>query len=148
MAYNEKDLRNKAEAYLKAERQEVFSKEVEAELTQGNWESLYDRFYTSLAFGTAGMRGVIGGGTNRMNSFMVRKVTQGLSDYLNHTSKNPSVVIAYDSRRYSDLFANEAALVLAANGSCISTPICIQSRYSVCCSIPADNRWNCNHSQS
>jgi phosphoglucomutase len=116
MAYNEKDLRNKAEAYLKAERQEVFSKEVEAELTQGNWESLYDRFYTSLAFGTAGMRGVIGGGTNRMNSFMVRKVTQGLSDYLNHTSKNPSVVIAYDSRRYSDLFANEAALVLAANG--------------------------------
>lgn len=116
MAYNEKDLRNKADSYLRAERQEVFSKEVEADLSQSNWESLYDRFYTSLAFGTAGMRGIIGGGTNRMNSFMVRKVTQGLSDYLNLASKNPSVVIAYDSRRYSDLFANEAALVLAANG--------------------------------
>lgn len=116
MPYNEKDLRNKAESYLKAEKQQIFRQEVEAELKQGAWESLYDRFYTSLSFGTAGLRGVIGGGTNRMNSFIVRKVTQGLSDYLSETSQNPSVVIAFDSRNYSDLFAKEAALVLAANG--------------------------------
>ncbi|NCC89988.1 MAG: phospho-sugar mutase, partial [Spirochaetia bacterium] len=116
MAYNEKDLRSKAEAYLKAEREPVFRTEVEEELARGDWEALFDRFYTSLSFGTAGMRGVIGGGTNRMNSFMVRKVTQGLSEYLMTASANPSVVIAYDSRNYSDLFAMEAALVLAANG--------------------------------
>ncbi len=116
MGYNEKDLRNKAEAYLRAEREEVFRLEVETELAQGAWESLSDRFYTSLSFGTAGMRGVIGGGTNRINSYMVRKVTQGLSDYLNQVSTNPSVAIAYDSRHYSDVFAKEAALVLAANG--------------------------------
>ena len=62
------------------------------------------------------MRGIIGGGTNRMNSFMVSKVTQGLADYLNTASDNPSVAIAFDSRNYSDLFAKQAALVLAANG--------------------------------
>ncbi len=116
MALNEKDLRGKAEAYIRSEQQEVFRKEVEAELESANWEALYDRFYTSLAFGTAGMRGVIGGGTNRMNSFMVRKVTQGLSDYLTKQSNNPSVVIAFDSRNFSDVFAQQAALVLAANG--------------------------------
>lgn len=116
MAYNEKDLRSKAEAYLKAEREPVFRTEVEAELARGDWEALFDRFYTSLSFGTAGMRGIIGGGTNRMNSYMVRKVTQGLSEYLMTASANPSVVIAYDSRNFSELFAMEAALVLAANG--------------------------------
>lgn len=116
MAYNEKDLRNKAEIYIQAEHETTFRKEVEDDLLAKNWESLYDRFYTSLAFGTAGMRGVLGGGTNRMNCYMVRKVTQGLSDYLSEESSNPSVVIAYDSRNYSELFAMDASLVLAANG--------------------------------
>ena len=116
MAYNEKDLRSKAEAYLAAEQNDVFKAEVEAELAAQGWEALFDRFYTSFAFGTAGMRGIIGGGTNRMNSYMVSKVTQGLADYLNTVSENPSVVISYDSRNYSDLFAMQAALVLAANG--------------------------------
>ncbi len=116
MAYNEKDLRSKAEAYLAAEQNDVFKAEVEAELAAQDWEALFDRFYTSLAFGTAGMRGIIGGGTNRMNSYMVSKVTQGLADYLNTASENPSVVISYDSRNYSDFFAMQAALVLAANG--------------------------------
>ncbi len=116
MAYNEKDLRSKAEAYLAAEQNDCFKAEVQAELEAQNWEALFDRFYTSLAFGTAGMRGIIGGGTNRMNSFMVSKVTQGLADYLNTASENPSVVIAFDSRNYSDLFAKQAAQVLAANG--------------------------------
>ena len=116
MAYNEKDLRSKAEAYLAAEQNDVFKAEVEAELAAQDWEALFDRFYTSLAFGTAGMRGIIGGGTNRMNSYMVSKVTQGLADYLNTASENPSVVISYDSRNYSDFFAMQAALVLSANG--------------------------------
>ena len=116
MAYNEKDLRSKAEAYLAAEQNDVFKAEVEAELAAQDWEALFDRFYTSFAFGTAGMRGIIGGGTNRMNSYMVSKVTQGLADYLNTASENPSVVISYDSRNYSDLFAMQAALVLSANG--------------------------------
>ena len=116
MTYNEKDLRNKAEAYIHSEQESVFREEVEHDLAKGNWESLYDRFYTSLSFGTAGLRGILGGGTNRMNSFIVRKVTQGLSDYLNETSNNPSIVIAYDSRHFSEKFAMEASLVLAANG--------------------------------
>lgn len=116
MAYNEKDLKSKAEAYLASEQNDLFKAEVKAELAEQNWEALFDRFYTSLSFGTAGMRGIIGGGTNRMNSYMVSKVTQGLADYLNTASENPSVVIAFDSRNFSDLFAKQAALVLAANG--------------------------------
>ncbi len=116
MTYNEKDLRNKAETYIRSEQESVFRQEVEQDLAQENWESLYDRFYTSLSFGTAGLRGILGGGTNRMNSFIVRKVTQGLSDYLNEESSNPSVAIAFDSRHFSEQFAMEASLVLAANG--------------------------------
>ncbi len=116
MTYNEKDLRNKAEAYIQSESEQVFRQEVEQDLEKENWEGLYDRFYTSLSFGTAGLRGVLGGGTNRMNSFIIRKVTQGMSDYLNEASSNPSVAIAYDSRHYSEQFAMEASLVLAANG--------------------------------
>lgn len=116
MTYNEKDLRNKAEAYIQAEQEPLFRDEVVQALEKEQWDDLYDRFYTSLSFGTAGLRGVLGGGTNRMNSFIVRKVTQGLSDYLNEESKNPSVAIAYDSRHFSETFAMEASLVLAANG--------------------------------
>ncbi len=116
MTYNEKDLRNKAEAYIRSEQEDVFRQEVEQDLEKENWEGLSDRFYTSLSFGTAGLRGIIGGGTNRMNSFIVRKVTQGLSDYLNEESSNPSVVIAYDSRHFSEKFAMDASQVLAANG--------------------------------
>ncbi|HZJ88758.1 MAG TPA: phospho-sugar mutase, partial [Sphaerochaeta sp.] len=116
MAYNEKSLRKKALSYLASEEHALFRVEVEQELADENWAALYERFYTSLSFGTAGIRGIIGGGTNRINSFVVSKVTQGMADYLNTVSKNPSVVIAYDSRNFSDLFAMEAALVLAANG--------------------------------
>jgi phosphoglucomutase len=116
MAYNEKELRSKAEAYIKAENDPFFKKEVEEVLAAKNWENLFDRFYTTLAFGTAGMRGVLGGGTNRINNLMVKKVTQGLGEYLNETSTNPSIVIAYDSRHYSKEFAKEASLVLAGNG--------------------------------
>lgn len=79
-------------------------------------EQMEDAFYRSLAFGTGGLRGVIGAGTNRMNLYMVRKATQGLANYLLDTFSQPSAAIAYDSRIKSDLFAAEAARVLAANG--------------------------------
>jgi phosphoglucomutase len=106
----------KAEEYVQHEDELLFRKEVADALDEHADEDLYDRFYTALAFGTAGMRGVIGGGTNRINPFMVKKVTQGLADYLLSQTAHPSVVIAYDSRNFSQLFAQQAALTLCANG--------------------------------
>ena len=89
-------------------------KELEAVREQP--EEINDRFYRNLEFGTGGLRGVIGAGTNRMNVYTVRKATQGIANYLIKNGKNPSVAIAYDSRIKSDLFAKQAAAVLAANG--------------------------------
>ncbi len=83
---------------------------------EGNDSEIEDRFAVSLKFGTAGLRGVIGAGTNRMNIYTVRQATQGLADYVNQEFENGSVAIAYDSRIKSDVFAKEAASVLAANG--------------------------------
>lgn len=83
---------------------------------QGLKEEIKDRFAVELAFGTAGLRGVLGAGTNRMNVYMVRKATQGLANYLLRTPGEKSVAISYDSRIKSDVFAREAACVLAANG--------------------------------
>ena len=82
----------------------------------GDEKEKEDRFYRSLSFGTAGMRGVLGAGTNRMNGYTVGRATQGLANYLNAHGNQPTVVIAYDSRRKSAEFAMETALVLAANG--------------------------------
>ncbi|MBP3745894.1 MAG: phospho-sugar mutase [Ruminococcus sp.] len=79
-------------------------------------EAINDRFYRDLEFGTGGLRGVIGAGTNRMNVFTVRRATQGFADYLNQEYKNPSVAISFDSRIKSDVFSKAAAEVLAANG--------------------------------
>lgn len=79
-------------------------------------DEINDRFYRNLEFGTGGLRGVIGAGTNRMNVYTVRKATQGLANYLNKHGRNPSVAIAYDSRIKSDVFAKQSAAVLAANG--------------------------------
>lgn len=111
------EIRQKAALYVEKETNPVFREEVEKLLqTQGEAE-LSDRFYTSLSFGTGGLRGVIGGGTNRMNPYMVRSATQGLANYVNlAVPSGASAVIAHDCRRYSDLFALEAALVLCANG--------------------------------
>lgn len=76
-----------------------------------------ERFYKNLEFGTAGLRGIIGAGTNRLNIYTVRKATQGLANYiLKRDAKDRGVAIAYDSRRMSPEFADEAALCLAANG--------------------------------
>lgn len=110
------EILDKARSYVMSEKEEYFRSQVEQMISSEDYDSLYDAFYTSLAFGTAGMRGVIGGGTNRINTFMVRKVTQGLADYCNSYSDSPSVVIAYDSRNWSKEFALSAALVLSANG--------------------------------
>ncbi|MGN0635489.1 MAG: phospho-sugar mutase [Acutalibacteraceae bacterium] len=82
----------------------------------GKEDEILDRFYRSLEFGTAGLRGVIGAGTNRMNKYTVNQATQGLADYLHSAFDSPSVAIAYDSRICSDVFAKGAAEVLAANG--------------------------------
>ncbi len=80
-------------------------------------KEIEERFYTELEFGTAGLRGVIGAGTNRMNIYTVRKATQGLANYiLGIGNQAKGVAIAYDSRRMSPEFADEAALCLAANG--------------------------------
>lgn len=90
----------------------------ELESIRGNDAEIEDRFYTELSFGTAGMRGVLGTGTNRMNRYNVRRATKGLAAYL-HTQPGAAergVVIAYDSRRCSDLFARETAQVLCQEG--------------------------------
>ena len=79
-------------------------------------EAVSDRFYRDLAFGTGGLRGVIGAGTNRMNIYTVRRATQGLADYLNASGLPKSAAIAFDSRVKGRLFARETARVLAANG--------------------------------
>lgn len=81
-----------------------------------NENEIYERFYKELEFGTAGLRGVIGAGTNRMNIYTVRRTTQGLANFLKKRYETPSVAITYDSRIKADLFAKEAARVLAANG--------------------------------
>jgi len=82
----------------------------------GNNELISDAFYKDLEFGTAGLRAVIGAGTNRMNVYTVGKATQGLAAYVNSVAKNGTVAIAYDSRIKSDLFARTAASIFAANG--------------------------------
>ncbi|EJW19710.1 MULTISPECIES: phospho-sugar mutase [Paenibacillus] len=89
-----------------------------AELQQiaGNEREITDRFYKDLEFGTGGLRGVIGAGSNRMNVYTVGKATQGLAQFLKAEEDAPSVAIAYDSRHFSPEFALEAALVLAGNG--------------------------------
>lgn len=94
-----------------ATRQELFS--IESDPVE-----IEDRFYRSLEFGTAGLRGVLGAGTNRMNVYVVRQATQGLADYLHSMDGAAArgVCIAYDSRHCSALFARETASVLAANG--------------------------------
>ena len=96
-----------------------FDEETKAELTSiaGNEKEIEDRFYMDLEFGTAGLRGVIGAGTNRMNVYTVRKATQGLANYiLSVKGEAKGVAIAYDSRHMSPEFADVAALCLAANG--------------------------------
>ena len=88
----------------------------ELESIEGNEEEIKDRFAVSLKFGTAGLRGVLGAGSNRMNIYVVRQATQGLANWVKTQAGNQLVAISYDSRINSDVFAKTAACVLAANG--------------------------------
>ena len=115
------EILERAQRYVSMEQDADFRGEVETLLAENNIEELSDRFYTDLEFGTGGLRGVIGGGFNRMNRFVVQRATQGLANYANeHGEQTPEgtlrAVIAHDSRRYSAEFSLQAALVLAANG--------------------------------
>ena len=83
---------------------------------RGDADAINDRFYRDLAFGTGGLRGVIGAGSNRMNIYTIRRATQGLADYINAAGLPKKVAIGHDSRHKGELFSREAARVLAANG--------------------------------
>jgi phosphoglucomutase len=108
----------RAKDYIAKEGDAGFRAEVEALLKAEDWKELEDRFYRDLEFGTGGLRGVIGGGYNRMNSLVVSRATQGLCDYIKKVAskKELAACIAYDSRRYSAEFAEITARVFAANG--------------------------------
>lgn len=90
--------------------------QTELKSIENDSDAIKDRFYRDLEFGTGGLRGVIGAGTNRMNIYTVRRATQGFADYLNQEYSNPSVAVSFDSRIKSDVFSKAAAEVLAANG--------------------------------
>ena len=96
---------------------DLINEEIKNELRNiSDEKEIEDRFYKDLDFGTGGLRGVIGAGTNRMNIYTVSKATQGFANYLNNNFEKPSVAVAYDSRNMSDEFAKAAALTLCANG--------------------------------
>ena len=113
----------------------------ELESVKGDDAAIQDRFAVALKFGTAGLRGVIGAGTNRMNIYVVRQATQGLANWVKTQGGSQTVAISYDSRIKSDLFAKTAAEVLAANG--IKVRI-----YSALMPVPAlsfaTRYYNCN----
>ncbi len=90
--------------------------QVELKAIENDSDAISDRFYKDLEFGTGGLRGEIGAGTNRMNVYTVGKATQGLAEYVLSVNKNGSVAVAYDSRIKSDVFARHTASILAANG--------------------------------
>ncbi len=112
----------RAKTYIAEEKDPGFRSEVEKLLTVQDWKELEDRFYQNLEFGTGGLRGVIGGGMNRMNTWVINRATQGLANYFIKTFPDKaaegslSAVVACDSRRYSDVFAEATALIFAANG--------------------------------
>ena len=112
------EIRNRAEEYLKLEEHPDFADEIRRLLESGDDEELNDRFWRELDFGTGGLRGIIGGGNNRINPYVIRKATQGLANYIisRVAREEWGVAIACDSRNFSPEFAEEAARVLAANG--------------------------------
>lgn len=112
------DYRKKYQQWLQSSYIDDATKEELVSIAE-NEKEIEDRFYKDLEFGTGGLRGVIGAGSNRINKYTVRKATQGLANYINKQGKaaaEAGVVIAYDSRRMSSEFAKETALVLNANG--------------------------------
>ena len=118
----EKEILERAAKYIAEEKDDFFRKEVEDLVAKKDMAELEDRFYQSLEFGTGGLRGVMGGGTNRMNTLNISKATQGLANYLikafPEEAKNGtlSACVAYDSRHNHDKFSDITARVFAANG--------------------------------
>ncbi len=116
------EILERAKAYIVAEQDERFSKEVEELIAKEDYKELEDRFYQTLEFGTGGLRGIMGGGTNRMNTLEINLATQGLANYVLKAFPKEakegtlSAVVAYDSRLNSDVFAEATALIFAANG--------------------------------
>jgi len=112
----------KAQAYIAEEKDDTFRTEVQNLIKNEDYKELEDRFYQSLEFGTGGLRGIIGGGTNRMNTYMINRATQGLATYIAKANpqkaKNGTLkaVIACDSRNFSNIFAEATALIFVANG--------------------------------
>ena len=116
------EILKRANDYICAEKDEKFKKEVEELIKKEDFKELEDRFYQTLEFGTGGLRGIMGGGTNRMNTLEINLATQGLANYVikafpqKAKEGSLSAVIAYDSRNNSDVFAEATALIFAANG--------------------------------
>lgn len=117
----QQEITSAAKEYIAAEKDRSFSDAVRELLAAQDWNELEDRFYTDLEFGTGGLRGVIGGGFNRMNPFVIARATTGLAKYVTEAGDarpdgTRAAVISHDSRRYSREFALSAALVFAAHG--------------------------------
>lgn len=116
------EILSRANEYITQEKDERFRKEVETLVAKEDFAELEDRFYQTLEFGTGGLRGIMGGGTNRMNTLEINRATQGLANYFIKTFPEKakegklSAVVAYDSRLNSDVFAEATALIFAANG--------------------------------
>ena len=116
------EILKRAKEYIAEEKDERFSKEIEELIAKDDYKELEDRFYQTLEFGTGGLRGIMGGGTNRMNTLEINKATQGLANYVlkafpeKAKDETLSAVVAYDSRLNSDVFAEATALIFAANG--------------------------------
>ncbi|MDR0382508.1 MAG: phospho-sugar mutase, partial [Spirochaetaceae bacterium] len=115
-------LKKQIDEYLGREKNAHFRADVEKAVAAGDWDELFDRFYRRLEFGTGGLRGVMAGGYNRMNTYVVSAATQGLANYVikafpeKAKAGTLSAVIAFDSRHFSAEFAEAAALIFAANG--------------------------------
>ncbi|MBR4791141.1 MAG: phospho-sugar mutase [Treponema sp.] len=116
------EILQRAKDYIAAEQDERFRKEIEDLVAKEDYTELEDRFYQTLEFGTGGLRGIMGGGTNRMNTLEINMATQGLANYVlkafpeKAKAGTLSAVVAYDSRLNSDVFAEATALIFAANG--------------------------------
>src|SRR5690606_11132930 len=110
------EIKSRIQKWLQPPFDEETQKQVKELLSSHN-QNILDAIYTDLSFGTAGLRGIMGVGTNRINIYTIRAATQGLSNYIKKIKRKerPCVVIGYDSRKNSKLFAQETAKVFAAN---------------------------------
>lgn len=113
---NMADVHELLSTWIENVKDEELLAELKAMQTAGDEDAITDAFFQDLAFGTAGLRGTIGAGTNRMNIYTVGRATQGFADYLVKNFENPTVAIARDSRNKGELFVKTTAAILAANG--------------------------------